>query len=67
MGANAGRVTTYAGGQNPITNLVEVQKKQFEFDFQLKRIQSVAGSLKEEFKASDKVLNNLETQVGILK
>ena len=67
MGSNAGRVTTYAGGENPVTSMTQVQKKQFEFDFQLKRIQTVAGSLKEEYKASDKVLSNLETQIGILQ
>ena len=44
-----------------------MQKKQFEFDFQLKRIQTVASTLKEEFKASDKVLSTLETQLGILQ
>lgn len=59
--SNPGRVETYAGGQNPIVNLQEVSKKHFEFDFQLKRLNTVATNLREEFKAVDKKLNNLET------
>jgi hypothetical protein len=57
MRVNPGASSTYAGGPNPITTMAEISKKQFEFDFQIKRITISANSLKEDFKGTDKKLS----------
>ena len=54
---NPGRVHTYCGGANPIAELADASKKQFELDFQIKRITTVSNNLREDFKQTDKKLN----------
>ena len=53
--------------QNPVQILTEITKKNFEFDFQIKRIVTVTTNLKEDAKQTDKQLDKLEGEIEILR
>jgi len=62
-----GGTQTFSGGSNPLNCLKEIQKKSFEFEFTLKRMNIVINSVKDDFKTQDGKLDKIETQYKILK
>lgn len=46
----AGGTQTFNGGANPLTALKEVQKKSFEYEFALKRMNIMVNTVKDDFK-----------------
>jgi hypothetical protein len=39
----------YAGGQNPVHQVGDINKKQFEFDFQIKRMNAVVCNIQQDY------------------
>ena len=68
-GYNAeGGTQTFQGGSNPLSALKDIQKKGFEFEFTLKRMNIVVQSVKDDFSVTmEKKLDKLETQYKILE
>ena len=62
-GYNAeGGTSSFNGGANPLSALKDIQKKSFEFEFTLKRMNIVVQSVKDDFSgAMEKKLEKLET------
>jgi hypothetical protein len=47
--------------------LQDITKKNFEFDFQIKRIVTVTTNLREDAKQTEKTLDKLEAKIHMLK
>ena len=63
-----GGTQSFSGGSNPLSALKDIQKKGFEFEFTLKRMNIVVQSVKEDFTTTmEKKLEKLETQFKILE
>ena len=52
---------------NPAQIISDITKKNFEFDFQIKRIVTVTTNLKEDAKQTEKTLDNLENKIKLLR
>lgn len=66
-GNASGGTQYFHGGANPLLEVKDVQKKSFEFEFALKRMNITVGSLKDEFKEQDRRLEKVETQFKMVK
>jgi len=47
--------------------LQDITKKNFEFDFQIKRIVTVTTNLREDAKQTEKTLDKLESKIKMLR